>query len=452
MSATAPATTAPAPADTGITKMSLLIVDDDETNRYTLARRLTRDGYANLAMAGNGAEALAAMRADHFDLVLLDIMMPVLDGFGVLEALRADAALRGIPVIVISAHDDLSHVIRAIELGATDYLAKPFDPVLLRARVRACLEHRQLQTGLEGALAETRAMLEINPVATMFIKRLRVMWMNPMCTQLLGYKPAELSGHTTRHLHLIEDDYRNLIAKAAASLKTGTVFRGDVHMRRKDGKVILVRMAAKAIAPWNLEKGVVWVLEDVTEQRADAARNAFMAHHDQLTGLPNRMLLADRTKVALSQAQRAKQQCAVLFLDLDKFKSINDTLGHAIGDELLIEVARRLKAQVRDSDTVARIGGDEFVVVLPSLKARDDAEMIAEKIRSSLATPYTLNGNAVNTTPSIGVALFPLNGSDADTLFKCADEAMYQVKHAGRNGYRFYTPPACDAVLRNARP
>ena len=142
--------------------MSLLIVDDDETNRYTLARRLTRDGYANLAMAGNGAEALAAMRADHFDLVLLDIMMPVLDGFGVLEAMYADPALKAIPVIVISAHDDLANVIRAIELGATDYLAKPFDPVLLRARVRACLERHALQTGLEGALAETRAMLEIS--------------------------------------------------------------------------------------------------------------------------------------------------------------------------------------------------------------------------------------------------------------------------------------------------
>ena len=420
-------------ANAGIARMSLLIVDDDETNRYTLARRLTRDGYANLAMAGNGVEALAAMRADHFDLVLLDIMMPVLDGFGVLEAMHADAAMRSIPVIVISAHDDLANVIRAIKLGATDYLAKPFDPVLLRAR---------LQTGLEGALAETRAMLEINPVATMFIKRLRVMWMNPMCTQLLGYKSAELTGRTTRHLQLVQDDYRNLIVKAEASLKTGAVFRGDVHMRRKDGKVILARMAAKAIAPWNLEKGVVWVLEDVTEQRADAARIAFMAHHDQLTGLPNRMLLADRTKVALSQALRAKQQCAVLFLDLDKFKSINDTLGHAIGDELLIEVARRLKAQVRDSDTVARIGGDEFVVVLPSLKSRDDAEMIAEKIRAALAAPYNLNGNAVNTTPSIGVALYPLNGSDADTLFKCSDEAMYQVKHAGRNGYRFFAPPA----------
>ena len=196
------------------------------------------------------------------------------------------------------------------------------------------------------------------------------------------------------------------------------------------------------MAPWELAKGVVWVLEDVTEQRADAARIAFMAHHDHLTGLPNRMLLGDRAKVALAQALRSKTLCAVMFLDLDKFKAINDTLGHATGDELLIEVARRLKAQVRDSDTVARIGGDEFVVMLPAIKVREDADMIAGKIRSALAAPYHLNGNAVDTTPSIGVALYPQDGDSADSLFKCADEAMYEVKNTGRNGYRFYGGPA----------
>ncbi len=418
--------------------MSLLIVDDDETNRYTLARRLTRDGLANLAMAGNGIEALAAMRHDHFDLILLDIMMPELDGFGVLEAMRSDPALKGIPVIVISAHDDQANVIRAIELGATDYLAKPFDAVLLRARVRASLERRRLQTELEELLGETRAMLEISPVATFFLKQLKVVWMNATGTQLLGYSMAEMIGKPTKQLSLNEEDYRNLFTKSEAALKTGAVFRGDVHFRRKDGKVILTRVAAKAIAPWDLLRGVVWIVEDVTEQRADAARIAFMAHHDQLTGLPNRLLLADRTKVALSQALRNKAQCAVMFLDLDRFKNINDSLGHAIGDELLIEVARRLKAQVRDSDTVARLGGDEFVVVLPAIKVREDAERIAAKIRVSLATPYILNGNPVDTTPSIGIALYPEHGDDAEALFKCADEAMYAVKNAGRNGYRFY--------------
>ena len=425
------------PAD--LSKLALLVVDDDEMDRYTLARRLTCDGYSNLAMAGNGAEALAAMRNDRFDLVLLDTMMPVLDGFGVLEAMRVDAALKGIPVIVISAHDDLANVARAIELGAADYLPKPFDPVLLRARVRSCLERRVLQTELEESLAETRAMLEISPVATFFIKDAKMVWVNVIGPQLLGYQAAELLGQSTSQLHLNENDYASLIKKSEAILKTGAIFRGDVHMRRKDRKVVLMRVAAKAIAPWDLPKGVVWILEDVTEQRADAARIAFMAHHDQLTGLPNRLLLSDRVRVALANAARAKLLCAVMFLDLDKFKSINDTLGHSIGDELLIEVARRLKANVRDSDTVARLGGDEFVVVLPGIKQIDDVEMVAQKIRTALASGYGLNGSAVETTPSIGIAIYPANGDTADALFLRADEAMYAVKHSGRNNYRFYT-------------
>jgi diguanylate cyclase (GGDEF)-like protein/PAS domain S-box-containing protein len=420
--------------------MPILIVDDDELNRYTLARRLTRDGHANLGMAGNGIEALAALRQDRFDLVLLDIMMPEMDGFGVLEAMKSDPALAGIPVIVISANDDNLNFVRAIELGAMDYLTKPFDPVLLRARVRASLDRRQLQAAMEAALAETRAMLELSPVATFFLKEGKVEWLNAMCENLLGHRGGELIGHTIAHLHLNEDDFRTVQSRVDAVLKAATVFRGDIHMKRRDGRVILVRAAAKAITPWELGRGVVWTLEDVTEQRADAARVAFLAHHDQLTGLPNRILLADRLRVALAHAARSKASCGLMFLDLDRFKSINDTLGHAIGDELLIEVARRLKASVRDSDTVARLGGDEFVVVLPALRSVEDAEVVAKKILASLGAPYELSGKPVRTSPSIGVALFPDNAADGDELLKNADAAMYQTKKGGRNGYRFYEP------------
>ena len=418
--------------------MSILIVDDDESNRYTLARRLTRDGFPNLGMAANGVEALAALRQDKFDLVLLDIMMPELDGFGVLEGIRDDPALSGIPVIVVSANDDTANFVRAIELGALDYLSKPFDPVLLRARVRASLERRQLQADMESALAESRAMLELSPVATYFLKEGRVEWMNGMCESLLGYRGAELVGKSTAHLHLNEADYGEVMARVEGVLKGGTVFRGDIHMKRRDGRVILVRASAKAIAPWELARGVVWTAEDVTEQRADAARVAFLAHHDQLTGLPNRILLADRLRVALAHAARNKVSCGLMFLDLDRFKSINDTLGHAIGDELLIEVARRLRTSVRDSDTVARLGGDEFVIVLPALRAPEDAETVARKMVASLGMPYELSGHPVATTPSIGIALFPEDALDGDELLRNADAAMYEAKQGGRNGYRFY--------------
>ena len=427
---------------------TILIVDDDETNRYTLARRLTREGYEQLVMAGNGIEALTALRADRVDLVLLDIMMPVLDGFGVLEAMAADPALKQIPVLVISAVDDQAKYVRAIELGAQDYLPKPFDPTLLRARVRTCLERRQLQNEVTELLAESRAILELSPVATFLFKRLEVKWMNPVAEQLLGYAAPELVGRKTEHLHLSREDYRNFVLKTAPILKSGAPFRGDIHLKRKDGKTILIRASAKAIAPWDLDRGIIWIAEDVTEQRTEAARIQFLAHHDTLTGLPNRLLLNDRIKIAVAQAVRARGLAGVMFLDLDKFKAINDTLGHAVGDLLLIEVSKRLKLAVRESDTVARLGGDEFVVVLPGLKTREDATVVAKKVRAALAEPYQLGDHAVNTSPSIGVVLYPDDTRDAEALVKCADTAMYAAKQAGRNQYLFYADISPTPALR----
>jgi diguanylate cyclase (GGDEF)-like protein/PAS domain S-box-containing protein len=412
---------------------TILIVDDDETNRYTLARRLAREGYTKVVMAGNGVEALAAMRQDTVDLVLLDIMMPVMDGFGVLEAMHADATMKQVPVLVISAVDDNTSFMRAIELGAQDYLPKPFDPLLLRVRVKTCLERRRLQQNVTELLAESRAMLELSPVATFFFKDLRLVWMNPVAEQLLGYASSEMAGTKTEFLHSSDAEYRAFVTRTASVLKTGAPFRGDVHLRRKDGKTILTRLSAKAIAPWDLARGIIWIAEDVTEQRIEAARVQFLAHHDTLTGLPNRLLLADRLKLAVAQSMRAKNLVGVVFLDLDKFKGINDTLGHAVGDLLLIEVAKRLRAAVRESDTVVRLGGDEFVIVLPGLKSRDDAAVVAQKVQVALAQPYTLQEHTVNTTPSIGVALYPNHTLDPEALLKKADEAMYAAKQAGRN-------------------
>jgi diguanylate cyclase (GGDEF)-like protein/PAS domain S-box-containing protein len=422
------------------TDSNILIVDDDETNRYTLARRLAREGYNKVTMAGNGVEALAALRQDKVDLVLLDIMMPVMDGFAVLEAMNADAALKQVPVLVISAVDESASFMRAIELGAQDYLSKPFDPVLLRVRVKTCLERRRLQQSVTELLAESRAMLELSPVATFFFKHLKLIWMNPVAEQLLGYASSEMVGTSTEFLHSSTDDYRKFVSRTGNVLKSGAPFRGDVHLRRKDNKTILARLSAKAIAPWDLDRGIIWIAEDVTEQRTEAARVQFLAHHDTLTGLPNRLLLQDRLKIATAQSLRAKNAVGVIFLDLDKFKGINDSLGHAVGDLLLIEVAKRLRAAVRESDTVVRLGGDEFVIVLPGLRAAEDAVVVAQKVQVALAQPYTLQDHTVNTTPSIGVALYPNDTNDPEAILKRADEAMYAAKQAGRNQICYAQP------------
>jgi diguanylate cyclase (GGDEF)-like protein len=162
-----------------------------------------------------------------------------------------------------------------------------------------------------------------------------------------------------------------------------------------------------------------------------------MAHHDNLTHLPNRALFQERVDFALLGAERHPHRMGLLFLDLDRFKAINDSLGHDVGDLLLIEVARRLKACVRKGDTVARLGGDEFVVFLPDLRGREDAAFVARKVIEALGIPAQLGPHLVSTTPSIGIALYPEHGKDVESLTKRADEAMYRAKHAGRNRFEF---------------
>lgn len=197
---------------------------------------------------------------------------------------------------------------------------------------------------------------------------------------------------------------------------------------------------------WNLTRildsegspaALIGIAQDITERKAAAEAAVYMAYHDSLTKLPNRAMLRERVGFALIGAERHRQMMALLFIDMDRFKTINDTLGHDVGDLLLIEVARRVSACVRKGDTVARLGGDEFVVFLPDIQAKDDASLVASKIIEALGQPFKLAGHEVRSSPSMGIAIFPEHGEDLETLTKRADEAMYRAKHGGRNRFEF---------------
>ena len=265
-----------------------------------------------------------------------------------------------------------------------------------------------------------------------------IILVNPAFTTITGFDEPDVLGRNPRMLSAGRHDaefYRQMWA----AINSAGYWHGEIWNRRKDGGIYAEWLSITRVADESGQvQNYVSIFSDITERKRADERIQRLAHHDPLTGLPNRALLIDRAMQALSLAQRNAAAVAVLYMDLDRFKQINDTLGHRIGDQLLVVVATRLLSAVRDYDTVSRQGGDEFVLVLPGTAA-EGAARVAEKVRCLIAEPMTIEGHEMAVTTSIGIAMFPDDGRDFDTLLRAADLAMYRAKQEGRNGYRFHT-------------
>jgi two-component system, cell cycle response regulator len=302
-----------------ILNAKILIVDDRTANVDLLTQFLADEGYLSVTSTTDPHAVCALNTANQYDLILLDIEMPDMDGFQVMEALEKQETQGYTPILVVTVQPN--HKRRALASGAKDFVSKPLDLVEVKYRIRNMLEVRLLYQQLEAA---------------------------------------------------------------------------------------------------------------------NEALN-FLALHDVLTGLPNRRLLLDRLSLAISHARRNKEMMAVMYLDLDLFKEINDSLGHDAGDFLLSVVGKRLQGAVRQADTVARLGGDEFVIVLSQLNAHDDIGKLASKVIATVAQPYEFNGAEVSMTASVGVSIYPTHGETVERLMKRADTALYQAKREGKNNFRIVT-------------
>jgi diguanylate cyclase (GGDEF)-like protein/PAS domain S-box-containing protein len=279
-------------------------------------------------------------------------------------------------------------------------------------------------------------------------REVRIVKVNPAFTRTTGYTAQEAIGRNPRMLQSGRHDaeFYNAFWE---SLRSRGEWQGEIWNKRKNGEVYPEWLNITAVRDTHGDiEHFVAIFSDITERKQQEAIITYQAYHDALTGLPNRVLFRDRLEHAMSMARRHEgQQVAVMFLDLDRFKAINDTLGHRMGDVLLKEVARRLKSAIRDSDTVARLGGDEFTVLLPEVTNVAAAEAVAAKILHATSAPYRLANSDYEVTSSIGIALFPSDGDDADTLMKNADIAMYRVKARGRAGFGVFATGAatpCD--------
>jgi len=265
-----------------------------------------------------------------------------------------------------------------------------------------------------------------------------ILWVNKAFTLVTGYEEQEALGATPRILSSGMHDSA-FYKKLWQDISRGEVWRNEMADRHKDGSEFFVRQTITPILDSHGKVShFIAILEDISAEKEAEARIEHMAHYDSLTQLPNRALFLDRLRQALSLARRSDRPVALMFLDLDRFKSVNDTLGHHAGDLLLQQVAARLKACVRESDTVARLAGDEFTVLLPDMALKEDAVRLAEKIIAAFAAPFDLEGHAVHSSTSIGIALFPKDANDEEGMLKRSDAAMYVAKEGGRNKYAFF--------------
>jgi len=360
---------------------------------------------------------------------------------------------------------------------------------------------REAGARVRRALLEQELILANATIGIAFARNRLLQRCNPRFEEMFGYAPGELVGRGSEPLFVSPAEHDQAVAELYAHLANGETYVTERQLRRKDGSTFWCKVVARAIDPARPEEGAISIYDDITAERAsresllasrdaaEASREAaeasrelleravaertaelrranerlqaeisdrrqaesraqHLADHDALTGLPNRRLLEDRLTQALAASQRNRRQTAVMFVDLDRFKNINDSLGHAAGDVVLKECAERLVRQLREVDTICRMGGDEFVVVLPEIKRAADAANVAAKILETVAQPFRVEERELGITPSVGIAVFPDDGRDAESLIRNADAAMYHAKETGRANYQFFTEQMNQAASR----
>jgi diguanylate cyclase (GGDEF)-like protein/PAS domain S-box-containing protein len=338
-------------------------------------------------------------------------------------------------------------------------------------------ERKQAEEASKQLLLEYEAILDNASLGITFTRRRQFVRCNERFSEMLGWPSGALIGQSTRVIYPSDDAYDALTATARPIMRSGQRFDTELQMMRRDGSVFWCRLIGRALDPADRSKGAIYIAEDITERRNAqqallrardelelrveertrelAMTNArlhaeiqerklaeqqirYLANHDALTGLPNRRLLEDRLEQAMEMARRNSRQVAVLFIDLDRFKPINDKLGHRIGDLLLQAVAVRLRSLLRAMDTVSRVGGDEFVIVLPEMISATAAADAAQRVLAALAQSYCIDNHDLSVTPSIGISMFPGDGENTEDLLSAADAAMYYAKKVGRANVQLF--------------
>ncbi len=451
-------------------------MDDDEVNLLLTSFALGERGF-KVTAAGSGEQALGALHDQAPDIIVLDALMPGMDGFKTCRAVRATPGFENVPILILTGLDDDASIARAYDAGATDFYVKAPQWSLLSGRLHYLLRASRTRIELERSKAKLARAQDLARMGSFEWRRNSVVNSAGTGTSVVGLSMSRLSmsQEALRVLGLgvqdnvslralvrmvNKDERRLLLRQLHASLRRATTLATDVALVLLDGRQRIIHVEAEPeFNDRGQGAGYSGIVQDVTDRRAAEDKIRQLANFDALTGLPNRRQLIWRAERALEQARRMRHQCALLLIDLDRFKIINDTLGHGAGDELLVEVGRRLRSCVRHSDqvmdgaadtlglrfhraleAVGRLGGDEFVALLPEVADEADAQRVAQRVLDSLREPIFVSGQECFVTASVGLALYPRDGTTVVDLLRNSDVAMYTAKAQGKNSAAVYSP------------
>ena len=430
---------------------SLLVVDDVPENIHELLAAL-KDEY-RIMVANSGAKALELVQGPTPpDLVLLDIVMPGMDGYEVCRRIKASTAGNAIPVIFVTVVDATEQKVKGFELGAADFITKPFDIDEVRARVRTHLELARLRTSLEQQVAQRTALLNKSEEKYRILADYSPNWeywmapdgsylyVSPACLSESGYAPQDFFDNPQLMDRIIHADdlaaWQQCGPAAAATLSEPLIFR----IQAKDGSERWIEHVCKRVlGRAGQSLGQRGSHRNISKRHETEQRLDFYINRDPLTSLPNRVLFREFLGRTLQRAERDGAQFALLVVNLDNFKTINESLGHSQGDQLLVQASDRLRTLLPDLDAMARISGDEFNIILHHGEHAPAIDLVAQRMIDALARPFRLDDNSVYVGASIGIAMYPADGRDAEALQSNAAAALHQAKSRGRSLLQFFS-------------
>ena len=468
---------------------TILVVDDVPDNLRVLSSTLNEQGY-RVRCARDGSTALMAVKANPPDLILLDVNMPGMNGYEVCQQLKAMLQTCDIPVIFISALDDVLDKVKAFDVGGVDYITKPFQvqEVLVRVKsqlalqaakkeiynLNAVLEQRIQQRTADLATANQELQLEVaerkqaqqslqeseeklesilnsleEVVWSVCASTGKLLYLNPVAQKVYGRPICDFFNHPSLWLEVVHPEDRETVERSYQTLLEQGQKQVEYRILRPDGEVRWLSFRIQVIYD---KKGIAsridGIFDDITQRKQVEEQLIHDALHDVLTDLPNRTLFMKRVELAVQKAKLCKDYLfAVLFIDLDRFKLINDSLGHTVGDRLLVAIADILKQCLRPTDTIARLGGDEFTILLDGLKDISDATSIASRLQAKLKSPFQIESHTVFTSASIGIVPSSTGYEQAADLLRDVDIAMYRAKEQGKARYAIFDTVMYEQTL-----